>query len=98
MVMVFECVAVIAVTAEAVNEFQKLTQALLRAVVPAPFVSSAKQVYDGGAGAGGGGNGGGGSGCSKPGTIFRLIWEWSPLYVDPGPTNTRMIPEDAVVE
>ena len=43
-VTVFECVAVIAVTAETVNPFQKLIQALLRALVPAPFVSSAKQV------------------------------------------------------
>jgi len=54
---------VIAVTAETVNPFQKLTQALLRAVVPAPFVSSAKQVYDdGGEGDGGGEGGGGGEG------------------------------------
>lgn len=98
MVVVLECVAVTADTAETMNEFQKLIQALLRELVPAPFVSSAKQVYDGGAGAGGGGDGSGGAGCSKPGTIFRLIWEWSPLYVFPGPTNTRMIPEDAVVE
>ena len=52
--MVFERVAVMAVTAETVNPFQKLTQALLRALVPAPFVSSAKQVEGDGSGAGGG--------------------------------------------
>ena len=40
----------ISVTAETVNPFQKLIQALLRAVVPAPFVSSAKQVEGGGGG------------------------------------------------
>ena len=60
----------IAVTAETVNPFQKLIQAMLRAAL-APFVSSAKQVCDGGGGeAGGGGegdcggegNGGGGEG------------------------------------
>ena len=59
----FECVAVIAVTAETVNPFQKLIQALLRALVPAAFVSSAKQENeggDGGGGDGGGGDGGGG--------------------------------------
>ena len=61
--MMFERVAVMAVTAETVNPFQKLTQALLRALVPAPFVSSAKQVYDdGGEGDGGGGEGDGGEG------------------------------------
>ena len=71
--MVFECVAVIAVTAETVNPFQKLIQAMLRARLPAPFVSSAKQVYDDGGGEGGSGgegdcggegNGGGSEGES----------------------------------
>ena len=63
--MVFECVAVIAVTAETVNPFQKLIQASLRAVVPAPFVSSAKQVYDDGReGGGGGGEGNGAPVCT----------------------------------
>ena len=55
----------IAVTAETVNPFQKLTQALLRAEVP-PTVLSAKQVDDaaaaGGEGDGGGGEGDGGRG------------------------------------
>ena len=66
----FECVAVIAVTAETVNPFQKLTQALLRAVVPAPFVSSAKQVYDdGGEGDGGGGEGARMTTCETTGSL-----------------------------
>ena len=56
----FECVAVIAVTAETVNPFQKLTQALLRAVVPPR--SSVKQVDDAAAAAGCEGDGGGGEG------------------------------------
>ena len=65
MVTVFECVAVISVTAETVNPFQKLTQSLLRAVVPPR--SSVKQVDDAAAaggceGDGGGGEGGGGEG------------------------------------
>ena len=68
--MVIECVAVIAVTAETVNPFQKLIQALLRAVVPAPFVSSAKQVYDdGGEGDGGGGEGARMTTCETTGSL-----------------------------
>ena len=81
----FECVAVILVTAETVNPFQKLTQSLLRAVVPPR--SSVKQVDDaaaaggcegdggggeGDGGEGGGGEGGGGEGVGQSGRTSLL--------------------------